>query len=202
MHHFAVVGDGEIRCLDCDCRQGGTASTLPCGAQGQDTVALARDLIRSRRDRLGYEKDAEFLEAVILRDVADLDADIARLNDQRAERVRSHPQAQDLRDLQAVVEETTRREKETLDALKMGWALSEKSVRLKGGLVTRSTRAGVRVTDSAAAARDLLERRLWAFVKDLKVDAKGLRPLLDQGGVAGVVVDDAFSITVKLNEAD
>lgn len=131
--------------------------------------------------------------------VADIDAQIEALQEQRTTVIQTHPlaakQAALVDESQFADEEYRKLCAEAID----GWCTLEKTLPVKGGKVTKSTRKGVDVTDTRAAAEALLRRELWAYVKDLKVDVAGIRPLLDvEPGVPGIEPADKESISVKL----
>lgn len=80
-HHFVYLGDGETRCLDCDCRAGGSASRERCvtdtprrASSPADFQAVAQTLDRARRG-LVQEGTADYarlqrLAAFLLREDA------------------------------------------------------------------------------------------------------------------------------------
>lgn len=74
---------------------------------------------------------------------------------------------------------------------KKTWACPEGEVQFR---VT----AGVHVTNLQLLAEDLLKRGLFqAAVKDVKVDAKLLRPLVATAGIQGLEVQDAVAVAWK-----
>ncbi len=70
-----------------------------------------------------------------------------------------------------------------------------KTIPVPGGKVQLRVTEGVEVTDSKLLAEDLLKKGLFAAaVKDIKVDAKFLRPIIDTAGVAGAQAKDAHTL--------
>ena len=81
-------------------------------------------------------------------------------------------------------------------ALEAAWALAapHKPKKTWGPVQIRVTR-GVKVNDAKALCEDLLARRLFDYVKDVKVDGKPLRDLLDGSEPPkGLVANDAIAI--------
>lgn len=155
-------------------------------------VAHGRRLIESEEEA---NKEAQ-VEALAV--VADLDAEIRELKVQREERLKGHPAQVRVAASDARLVGLREAYKESCGSLSQAWNVEEKTIPVLGAQVTRRTTRTVEVTDSHAAATDLLRRELWAFVKGITVDAKGLRPLVDAGGVQGIKAVDKHSIAVKL----
>lgn len=161
--------------------------------QGIDALARHYATTRQRREALEAASE-ESLQAtpewVALRE-AQLAADAAA--DALDARKRLDARAQEAAALFVV-------EAEAEAALLSAWgpALKQglgKTVDLPVGRVQVRVSERVAVTDSEALARDLLAKGLFgAGIKELKVDAKLLRPLLDRGALQGVEARDALSI--------
>lgn len=166
-----------------------------------DTMELASKLVELRI-KLNETNDAlADTRHEILNDVKDIDEEIARLTEQKNQRMENHVLASRLASLQQASDYVDAECKAVADELNSNWSVADKTVYPTGGNVTRSTRTNVKVTDAEALAKELLERKLWGFVKKLEVDAKTIMPIIKVGDVKGVEIEESHSISVKLIKA-
>jgi hypothetical protein len=161
-----------------------------------DPIAEAYAKVRRQRDETSTALTAVMVESPEAKA-------IARLREDLAQAEAAFKDANDRHPLHAALVEAQRTEELGRAALLEAWPVllrstpgTPKTVEVPGGQVQIRVTAGVEVTDPVAAVKSILALGglAKAAIKDVKVDAKLLRPIIDADPLAGLQAKDGHSI--------